>query len=186
MPLVAGGSRGVQGRCLEPVPTGSSRRKPPRQRTSANRDCLYPERAVAMAVIAALFDFEEGHFFSSVKLARDLNARGHEVFYLGPPSTESMVRQQGFQFAPIFGSLFGSINRTSQARVTVADSEWFGQLVRGEALAEVMRRPKPDLILILSFYCFEALAIQVVHRVPAVLRTPFRPDAEQPRAQHLQ
>ncbi|HEX3531338.1 MAG TPA: hypothetical protein VH988_30110, partial [Thermoanaerobaculia bacterium] len=83
-------------------------------------------KAKTLATIAALFDFEEGHFFTSFKLAKDLQARGHRFCYFGPASVEPMVRRQGLELIPVFEQLLGATSRSSQAKAQIMKSEWFG------------------------------------------------------------
>jgi len=135
-----------------------------------------------LATIAALLDLEEGHFLTSFRLAKDLRARGHEVHYLGPASAAPLVREQGFELTPIFEELLSGIGRSSEALSLETHADWFGQLVRGEALDGVMRRLEPDLVLMLSLFCAEALAIQCRYRLPVVLMTAFCRPAAYPRA----
>jgi MGT family glycosyltransferase len=126
-----------------------------------------------LATIAALFDFEEGHFFTNFKLAKDLQERGHRFCYLGPASAEPMVRRQGLELIPVFEQLLGTASRSSQALARTRESEWFGQLIRGEALDRVIQEVEPDLMLMLSLYYAEALAVQIRYRLPIVLWTTF-------------
>jgi MGT family glycosyltransferase len=93
------------------------------------------------------------------------------------------VREQGFALVPILERLLGGVGRSSQALPLAASCEWFGELMRGEALDGVMSRLQPDLLLMLSLYCPEALAVQVRYRVPVVLWTPFCRPAEKSRAE---
>jgi zeaxanthin glucosyltransferase len=133
------------------------------------------------ATLAIFSDFEEGHLFPSFKLAKDLRARGHRVLYLAPASAEPAVRRQGFELVPVFEQLLDGIERSSQVRKNQA-SEGFGQLVRGEALDGVMGRLRPDLVLMLSIYCAEALAVHLLYRVPIVLWAPICRPAQVTRA----
>jgi MGT family glycosyltransferase len=124
-----------------------------------------------MAIVAVLFDHEEGHFFTSFKLAKQLAGRGHEICYLGLASAAPLVRQQGFDLIPVYEQLLGGSERIAHSQVT--SSMWFGQLIRGEALDAVMARLKPDLVIMLSLFYPEALAVQFRYRVPIVLWTTF-------------
>ncbi|HEX3527078.1 MAG TPA: nucleotide disphospho-sugar-binding domain-containing protein, partial [Thermoanaerobaculia bacterium] len=58
----------------------------------------------------------------------------------------------------------------------------FGQLIRGEALDRVIHEVKPDLILMLSLYYAEALAVQIRYRLPIVLWATFCRHSELTRA----
>jgi zeaxanthin glucosyltransferase len=135
-------------------------------------------RRFRLATIAALFDLEEGHLFTSFKLAKELRARGHDVRYLGLASSAPLVRRQGFELTPVFERLLGGFSRSAQAMAQVTSSQWFADLVCGEALDGVMGCVKPDLVWMLSLYYPEALVVHCRYRVPVVLWTPFcRPAA---------
>jgi len=133
------------------------------------------------ATVALFCDFEEGHLLISCKLAKELRERGHRVVYLAPASAEPTVRRQGFELVPIFQQLLDGVERSSQVQ-KAASAQWFGQLVRGEALDEVMASLRPDLVLMLSIYYPEALAVQLRYRVPIVLWAPFCRPSQMTRA----
>lgn len=59
-----------------------------------------------MATIAFLPQPEMGHLLESLKLARQLEARGHRVRYFSLPDFEDAVRAQGLEFVPILGEWF--------------------------------------------------------------------------------
>ena len=144
-----------------------------------------------MATIAFLIDDEEGHILPTFKLARRLAARGHRIVYLGVADCAEAVERQGFELAPILERLFpkGSlrISRALGQRTgeplpeagqlpRMRDGEPFEQsfaaIASGEALDEVVGDLKPDLFLVSSFYCGNALAVRYRYRRPVVLLTP--------------
>ena len=59
-----------------------------------------------MATIAFMLDHEEGHLLPTFKLARQLRARGHNVYYLGLADGGDFVRRQGFDFIPVLEHVF--------------------------------------------------------------------------------
>lgn len=59
-----------------------------------------------MATIAFMLDHEEGHLLPTFKLARQLAARGHQIYYLGLADGGDFVRRQGFDFIPILEHVF--------------------------------------------------------------------------------
>jgi len=136
-----------------------------------------------MAKIAFLLDIEEGHFFPSFKLAKDLTVQGHEVCYLGLASAEPMVRRAGFELVPIFERLMPGVQRAADAG---AFADWFGALASGEALDAVIYRLKPDAIVILSLYYPEALVLHFRYRLPILLLTPFCRPSDTTRAQMIE
>ena len=124
-----------------------------------------------------LLDVEEGHFLATFKLAKDLRDRGHEVSYLGLGSAERLVRQQGFDFAPVLDDMLDG------TRVANVPGVSFGTLVtavlRGR-LDGVIERLRPDGLVLLSLYYLEALLVARRYRLPVVLLTPqyrFEPRA---------
>lgn len=59
-----------------------------------------------MATIAFMLDHEEGHLLPTFKLARQLRARGHTIYYLGLADGGDFVRRQGFDFIPVLEHVF--------------------------------------------------------------------------------
>jgi zeaxanthin glucosyltransferase len=59
-----------------------------------------------MATIAFMLDHEEGHLLPTFKLARQLRARGHNIYYLGLADGGDFVRRQGFDFIPVLEHVF--------------------------------------------------------------------------------
>lgn len=141
-----------------------------------------------MATIAVLVDEEEGHILPSFWLLRHLKSRGDRVCYLGPPGAERLVKSQGFDFVPIMediGSKFAQCNRQAQKsqQSNLMMDVYFGPLVRGEVLDEVIAELQPSVIIILSLYRAEALAIRYRYRLPVVF---FSPSLENSRGRHCE
>ena len=60
-----------------------------------------------------------GHMYPMTTLARKVRERGHEVFFLGIPDAEPMVRVAGFEFYPYGDALFpAGIISSSESRAT--------------------------------------------------------------------
>jgi MGT family glycosyltransferase len=123
-----------------------------------------------MAVIALLLDGMEGHYLPTFKLAKELRARGHEVCYLGLAGAAPMVRREGFELAPILGSLLPAAGRPGEGH---AGGDWFASLVSGEALDAALERIRPAVVIMLSIYYCEAMVVHVRYRLPVLLLTTF-------------
>lgn len=54
-----------------------------------------------MARVGILVFHEVGHVNPTVRMAKQLRARGHEVVYLGFPLIQRYVESQGFTFEPL-------------------------------------------------------------------------------------
>lgn len=137
-----------------------------------------------MSVISILIDFYEGHIFPTFRLAKALRDCGHRVCYLGIADTAEVVRAQGFEFIEVLGDVLpaGSARRLrtlagrdldNQKLMSIAQELYFGPLAIGKAFDDSMARLRPDVMLVLSFFTAEALAIRYRYGVPIVLLTPF-------------
>jgi UDP:flavonoid glycosyltransferase YjiC (YdhE family) len=96
-----------------------------------------------------------GHINPTLKLAKQLAQRGHEVSYLGLPDFEEHVRAQGLGFVPIFTSLAprGTLKRLAEQRLNYLDvlfrvREPQVREPRVRELAEAIGSVRPDLVLI--------------------------------------
>jgi zeaxanthin glucosyltransferase len=137
-----------------------------------------------MSVIAILVDFYEGHILPTIRLARAIRDRGHRVSYLGIPDTADTVRAQGFDFIEVLGDVLpaGSARRLrrlagrdldNQKLMNIAQELYFGPLATGKAFDESMARLRPDVMIVLSFFTAEALAIRYRYGIPVIFLTPF-------------
>jgi zeaxanthin glucosyltransferase len=126
-----------------------------------------------MALIMVFADLEEGHLLASFGLTRALAQRGNEIVYLGVPDVRQIVARQGFAFEEIMGDLFplGFDRALMERSGTSAQAVYFGSLVRGQALDDVMQRIRPSVVLINSLLALEALAMRYRYRVPVALLT---------------
>jgi MGT family glycosyltransferase len=139
-----------------------------------------------MAIIAFVLDHEEGHIIPTLKLARQLAARGHKVRYLGLPDSADFVRRQGFDFVPILEKSFppGFIRelREEAARDIEAQKDdthariygrYLGAAARGEGLDGPVLRTRPDLFILNSLLGLNALVMDYRYGRPVVLLTPL-------------
>ena len=149
-----------------------------------------------MARIAFLLEHEEGHLNPTFCLARRLEARGHDVAYLGLADGGNYVRSQGFEFHPILERLApagtlrtqrevaatgtGDGDRGAEMRVAQEEGphsiyrrSWFEMVTGDESLDRAMRAIRPDLLLLTSFFAPHALVLRYRYGVPIVLLTPM-------------
>jgi MGT family glycosyltransferase len=126
-----------------------------------------------MSQIAVFADLEEGHLLASFGLMRTLLERGNGIVYVGVPDVRPIVGRQGFAFDEIMGDLFPlGFDRTVMERNGgSAQAVYFGSLVRGQVLDDVMQRIRPSLVLINSLLALEALVIRYRYRIPVTLLT---------------
>src|SRR5262249_23091753 len=119
-----------------------------------------------MANIAFFLDMEEGHYFPTFPLARELARRGHEITYLGFPRAASVVRSKGFRFVPIFSDIAPAGRRSADGLTSL---QFFEPLVTGKALDRAVAAIQPDLFLTLSIFCTEGLVLKYRYDVPVAL-----------------
>jgi zeaxanthin glucosyltransferase len=98
---------------------------------------------------------------ASFALARKLQRRGHRIYYATIPDTEDRIRNQGFDWVPIFSQVFpkGELARQDAA---VAQGQSYGaarfqervrgmcDLLRNGEINRATRDIKPDLLLVSS------------------------------------
>jgi zeaxanthin glucosyltransferase len=94
-------------------------------------------------------------------LARKLQRRGHRIYYLTIPDTEDRIRAQGFDWLPIFGSVFpkGELDKQAAAE---AQGKAYGavefkarlrgmcDLLRNNEIGRSISDIRPDLLLVSS------------------------------------
>jgi UDP:flavonoid glycosyltransferase YjiC (YdhE family) len=114
-----------------------------------------------MANIAMLLDSEEGHLFPTFRLAKDLEKRGHQVWYLGYRSAEQFVCQQGLKFMPALGD--ASPAQQIEPRLPLRP------LLSGRALDGAVESIACDVFLTLSMFCLEALILRYRYKTPVIL-----------------
>jgi len=124
-----------------------------------------------MATIIVLLDKQEGHTLANFLLLRKLKARGHQIYCLGLSQVKGWVRDQGFEFIPIMDDV---LKREAIRNPDEEDArnQYFGYLVRGELLDDVIVRLKPDLAIIHSHYNIEGLVIHYRYHLPLVFFMP--------------
>lgn len=146
-----------------------------------------------MAKLLFILDHEEGHLLSTMKLARQLAARGHSVHYLGLAEGADLVRRHGFEFTPILEDVLpkGTAVAMQDEMAQLMRSEawasastqgrelelnpslrYLHHLVQGEDFDGKLRSLQPDLLLLTSHYVLHALALYYRYRLPMVLLNP--------------
>jgi len=116
-----------------------------------------------MANIAVLMDSEEGHLFSTSRLAKDLEKRGHHIWYLGFRDTERLVLKQNLKFLRVFGD---DSNRSVPDELPHLPIR---PLISGQVLDSAIQSIGCDLFLTLSMYCFEGIILRHRYSRPVVL-----------------
>jgi zeaxanthin glucosyltransferase len=93
---------------------------------------------------------EAGHINPTLKLAKQLAQRGHQVSYLGLPDFEEHVRSQGLEFIPTLTSLAprGTVKRLAEQRINLYDVLFRVREPPKRELAETIGALRPDLLLI--------------------------------------
>ena len=138
-----------------------------------------------MARIAFAIEHEEGHLFPTFKLARRLEARGHQVAYFGLPDSREVVRAQGLEFHPILEKSLpagtapvlrhgaGELQGPTGTRSWMSFYEaYLCGLARGEVDPPV-RAFRPDAFVTSSFHGAVTLGLHYRYRLPLVLLTPY-------------
>lgn len=102
---------------------------------------------------------ETGHLNPSLKLAKTLSARGHEVLYASLPDWESRVRREGLGFVPLFEQTCprGFVQRVAARQVDPVRAliDHVAQVTGGAAVpyifqevSKLLRLARPDLVLV--------------------------------------
>jgi zeaxanthin glucosyltransferase len=140
-----------------------------------------------MARIAICISPLAGPINASRKLAKDLKANGHEVFYVGIPDCERLVASMNMPFAPVFESWFpkrstgprmvanGAPPRKRRSRRKDPAMQFFRAVIAGQVTSfdEVLENWKPDLLLLPSCFRNSTMFALMGHRagVPSVYVT---------------
>lgn len=130
---------------------------------------------------------EPGHIIPSFKLARSLAARGHRVGYLETLDFEQTIREQGFEFFPLFAELYprGYVARHQRldrfARLREKHRKIDAEIALFEmgAIEARIRDLGPDVLLVDHAVNAVALAARAVS-VPCAIVNIILPDGEEP------
>jgi zeaxanthin glucosyltransferase len=141
-----------------------------------------------MATLALVLDHQEGHLLPTFPLARRLLDRGHRVVYLSLADGGEFIRENGFEFAPLFEELFpkgtmasvrtGSAPTATPAPPSASDEaslqrRFVGALVQDPKLARTIADLRPDLLLVSTLFPASALILRFRFDLPVVLLTPY-------------
>ena len=135
-----------------------------------------------MATIAFFVDFDIGHIFPTFGLASDLVAHKHRVVYFGIPDVEQTVRENGFEFYPVFADIYplGYIKKFARKPSgQLADSSLYGmvdhliQMMQLNVFWPTLEQICPDLLITNFFIMLEATIVYYKTRLPQVIFVPF-------------
>lgn len=133
----------------------------------------------SMARICFLTDIEEGHVLPSFGLAHSLKRHDHEIIFIGTPDSERFITAQGFDFHPVFTSIYplgfnekrkelhkaGFPNITRQ-RLHLAE-------ISGDAFGLFLADLKADVFILSAFLDVEALILYYRFGIEPVIYTPL-------------
>lgn len=93
---------------------------------------------------------ETGHINPTLKLAKQLAQRGHQVSYLGIPDFEEHVRSLGLGFIPTLTSVApkGTLKRLAEQRVNLYDALFREKEPPRRELAAAIEALRTDLLLV--------------------------------------
>lgn len=146
-----------------------------------------------MAKIVFFLDFDLGHVYPTLALARSLQKRGHEVCYLGIADVAKIVRAHAFDFETILEDIYpeGEIRRLRCTGLTLGPAlgnrparvytAHLGPLADG-ALDRALERLAPDVVIVGFFLAPESLVVAYRYQLPLVLFTPMLRRPELPPA----
>src|ERR1700735_492991 len=115
-----------------------------------------------MALIAFLIDIEEGHLFPSFTLARLVQRRGHSILYIGVLDHEEFIKEQGFEFYPVYKDILPrGFNKRTKEKFrdhgdgnTILEKTHLDHVI-GDDFNQFWNVRKPDLLIIISFFGLE-------------------------------
>jgi MGT family glycosyltransferase len=131
-----------------------------------------------MASIVFLFDVEEGHILPSFGLARSLQRRGHQIYYFSILDNENFIRDQGFEFFPVFSGIYPKgfaqqYKKYKETEEKPAIEHFHLNLVIDGALDPVLVALEPDILVVSSLLPLEALILHYRLNIKPVMFAPF-------------
>lgn len=132
-----------------------------------------------MARIVFFTDIEEGHLFPSFGLANSLRKRGHQVLYIGVPDNEKHIRDQGFDFIPVFTNIYpkGFNERRKQlhkeGRPNITRQRLHFDELISEPFGLFLKNMEANLFVMSTFLNIEALIFYYRFGITPVLYTPL-------------
>ncbi|MCU0289944.1 MAG: hypothetical protein MUF15_26580, partial [Acidobacteria bacterium] len=135
-----------------------------------------------MATIAFWVDFQIGHIFPTFGLASDLIAHNHRVVYFGIPDVEQTIRENGFEFYPVFADIYPLGYMKNFSKKLSGQLENFSSNGMVDHLKPMMQLKVfwptfeqicPDLIITNFFIMIESTILFYRTRLPQVIFVPF-------------
>ena len=138
-----------------------------------------------MSSILFLIDNFEGHIIPSFKLACSLKEKGHNVIYVSVVDLEKMVREQGFDFYPLFDDIYSQgFNRdyknhiSSEVKYNQMVKTHLGKIMNGE-LDAIIKKVNPALIIVSVFLRMEAILLYYKYGIRPVILTTYLREPKQ-------
>ncbi|MEO5562062.1 MAG: glycosyltransferase [Chitinophagaceae bacterium] len=139
-----------------------------------------------MSNIVFIVDAEEGHVIPSFGLARSLKERGHHIVYLSIIDNEELVKEQGFEFYPIFEDIYykgyrnqykklslpPGVKQNGDRKLQNAYSKHVAELMNGK-LDGLLEQLRADLYIINTFLQTDILILHYKFKINPVVLTPF-------------
>jgi UDP:flavonoid glycosyltransferase YjiC (YdhE family) len=132
-----------------------------------------------MACISFLIDNREGHFYPAFGLARVLQQKGHQIVFLSIIDNKKLITDHGFSFYPIFEDIYPQgynalRNKPSSkpGRPHPNSSAGLRKIMEG-AFDPFVKAFSPDLFIIITFLCLEALLLYYKYNIIPVILTPY-------------
>jgi zeaxanthin glucosyltransferase len=134
-----------------------------------------------MARIIFIMDTEEGHILPSFGLAHELKDKGHDILYVSISDNEKLVKEQGFDFLPVFKDVYPPGFRKEYKISGRNDQpEWKHlQLLMSSAYENFLKDLNADLFVVSVFLKFDLLLLYYKFKIRpvifnAILREPGR------------
>ena len=118
---------------------------------------------IQMANLAFFVDSEAGHILSTLKLAKDLSKRSHNIWYFGCPDSEELVTAHGFPFRNIFTTASHLDLDNCILPILPFDA------VSRDRVANSIEELKLNAFVTLSLFCAEAIALKNWFQKPVIL-----------------
>ncbi|MBO9729955.1 MAG: hypothetical protein J7623_15065 [Chitinophaga sp.] len=128
-----------------------------------------------MSRIVFIMDIEEGHLLPSFGLADAFRKEGHHVLYLSVEDNREMVRQQGFDFQPVFIQTYPPGFREKYKRREYPDMPEWDHLeeLTAAPFETLIQSLQADLFVISSFLKFDMLLMYYRFNIRPAIFTPF-------------
>ncbi len=126
-------------------------------------------------------DTEEGHILPSFGLAHELRHKGHDILYVSISDNENLVKEQGFNFMPVFADVYPPGFRKEYKISGRNDQpEWKHlEMLMSSAYEDFLKELNADLFIVSVFLKFDLLLLYYKFKIQpvifnAILREPGR------------